>query len=97
VIFSVGIFLGLFEKAFLRPGAGLLMTSIGVVLLPQLLQVESQLAQYIAGLGQQVAVALITLAPMFNLRQKEEHRGRQVFPTGGAKYKHGRLVLSRNR
>jgi O-antigen polysaccharide polymerase Wzy len=97
VIFSVGIFLGLFEKVFLRPGAGLLMTSIGVVLLPQLLQVESQLAQYIGGLGQQVAVALITLAPMFNLQRNEAHRGRQVSLIGGANYKHGRLVLGRNR
>jgi hypothetical protein len=97
VVFCVGMFLGLFGKVFLRPGSGLLMTSIGVVLLPQLLLVESQLAQYLGGLGQQVAVALIALAPMINLQRNEAHRGGQVFLTGGTNYKHGRLVLGRNR
>jgi hypothetical protein len=93
VIFSVGIFLGLFEKAFLRPGAGLLMTSVGVVLLPQLLQVESQLAQYIGGLGQQVAVALIALAPMFDPIGMKRIAGRG----GNPNYKVGQTVPARNR
>lgn len=71
VMFGLGILLGTFDKIFLRPSSGLLLNSIGVSLLPGLLLVESQLAQYIAGLGQQIVVALIAFAPMYDL-----HRGR---------------------
>ena len=97
VIFCVGIFLGLFGKIFLRPGSGLLMTSIGLALLPQLLQVESQLAQYLGGLGQQVVVALIAMAPMFDLKGKESHRGARAFFAANTDYKAGQPVLTRNR
>ena len=75
VMFCLGILLGLFDKIFLRPRSGLLLNSIGVALLPQLLPVEAQLAQYIAGFGQQIAVALITLAPMFDLHRNAKHQG----------------------
>jgi len=97
VIFCIGIFLGLFDKIFLRPSSGLLLNSIGVVLLPQLLQVESQMAQYLAGLGQAVTVALITLAPMINLHRNEAYRGARAFFAAGTNYKEGRPVLARNR
>jgi hypothetical protein len=97
VMFCLGILLGLFDKIFLRPSSGLLLNSIGVSLLPGLLPVDAQLAQYIAGVGQQVAVALITLAPMFDLHQNESYRGAQSFFAAGTNYKEGRPVLSGNR
>ena len=59
----------MFFKVFLRPSAGLLLNSIGVSLLPVLLPVDPQLAQYIAGLGQQILVALIVFAPMFDIHR----------------------------
>ena len=96
VMFFLGILLGLFDKIFLGPGSGLLLNSIGVALLPQLLPVEAQLAQYIAGFGQQVAVALITLAPMFDLHWNKAYRGaRSLF--AGTNYKEARPVLTGNR
>jgi len=91
VMFCLGILLGLFDKIFLRPRSGLLLNSIGVALLPQLLPVEAQLAQYIAGFGQQVAVALITLAPMFDLHRTES------FFAAGTDHKEGRPLLTANR
>jgi O-antigen polysaccharide polymerase Wzy-like protein len=97
VLFCLGILLGLFDKIFLRPSSGLLLNSIGVVLLPQLLQVEAQLAQYIAGFGQQVALALITMAPMFDLHRNEAYRGARAFFAAGTNYKKGRPVLTGNR
>src|ERR1017187_6589087 len=92
VIFFLGLFLGLFDKVFLRPGSGLLLNSIGVVLLPELLQVESQLAQYIAGFGQQVLVALITMSPMLDLHRNKIYRGSRASVGVGPVYKDGRLL-----
>jgi hypothetical protein len=94
VLFFIGLFLGFFDKVFLRPGSGLLLNSIGVVLLPELLQVESQLAQYIAGFGQQVLVALITLSPMLDLHRNKIYRGSRTSVGVGPHYKDGRLLGS---
>jgi O-antigen polysaccharide polymerase Wzy len=97
LMFCLGIVLGLFDRIFLRPSSGLLLNSIGVTLLPGLLIVDAQLAQYIAGVGQQVAVALIALAPMFDLRRNELHRGTRSFFTPAPTYKDGRSTLIGNR
>jgi hypothetical protein len=97
VMFCLGIFLGLFDKLLLRPGSGLLLNSVGVALLPQLLPVEPQLAQYIAGIGQQVLVALITLAPMFDLHRNESHRGARSFFAGSTNYREARPVITGHR
>jgi hypothetical protein len=79
VMFCLGIFLGLFDKLLLSPRSGLLLNSVAVALLPQLLPVEGQLAQYISGFGQQVGIALITLAPMFDLRRNQPYRRARSF------------------
>jgi hypothetical protein len=63
VIFPLGIFLGSFERIFLRSNSGLLFSCLGAVLVPQLLAIESQMAQYVAGLAQQIALVLLVLIP----------------------------------
>jgi len=84
VMFCIGVLLGLFDKILLRPRSGLLLNSIGVSLLPGLMPVDPQLAQYFAGVAQQVAVALIALAPMFDLHRKESYRAARSFFAAGA-------------
>jgi hypothetical protein len=96
VMFCLGILLSLFDKVFLRPRSGLLLNSIGVALLPHLLPVEAQLAQYLAGFGQQVAVALIALAPMVDLHRNESSRGARSFSAARTDQKE-RPVLTGNR
>jgi hypothetical protein len=96
VMFCLGVFLGLFDRIFLRLRSGLLLNSIGVVLLPHLLPVESQLAQYLAGFGQQVAVALIALAPMFDLHRSEASQRARIFFAARTDQKE-RPLLSGNR
>jgi hypothetical protein len=64
VMFSLGVFLGVLKKLFMRKASGLLLSSIGVALLPGLLAVESQMAVYVSGLVQEVLFALIALAPV---------------------------------
>jgi len=64
VMFSLGVFLGVLKKLFMRKASGLLLSSIGVALSPGLLAVESQMAVYVSGLVQEVLFALIALAPV---------------------------------
>jgi hypothetical protein len=94
IMFCMGLLLGMFDKVFLRTGSGLLLNSIGLVLLPQLLQVESQLAQYIAGVGQQIVVALIVMAPMFALHRIKRHQGPRDFHATGPNRRQGYPALS---
>jgi len=78
VMFCLGFGLGVFQTVFLRVASGMLLSSIGVALLPGFLSVESQMAVYVAGLVQQVAFALIILAPVLVLRSGERGQGRDA-------------------
>jgi O-antigen polysaccharide polymerase Wzy len=64
IMFPLGIFLGSLQRIFLHADSGLLFSSVGAVLVPQLLAVESQMAEYVAGLAQQVFVVLLVLIPV---------------------------------
>jgi hypothetical protein len=73
-----------------------LLNSIGLALLPQLVPVEAQLGQYIGGIGQQVAVALIALAPMFDLHRHDNYREGRSF-AASTSYGARRSALGGNR
>jgi hypothetical protein len=68
VIFPLGLFLGTFERIFLHADSGVLFSCVGAVLFPQLLAIESQMAQYVAGLAQQIALILLVLIPTLEAR-----------------------------
>jgi len=68
VIFPLGLFLGTFELIFLHADSGVLFSCVGAVLFPQLLAIESQMAQYVAGLAQQIALILLVLIPTLEAR-----------------------------
>jgi hypothetical protein len=70
IIFPLGIFLGTLQRIFLRADSGLLLSSVGAVLVPQLVAVESQMAEYVAGLAQQVFVVLLVLIPVLKSRAR---------------------------
>lgn len=74
IMFPLGIFLGSLQRILLHADSGLLFSSVGAVLVPQLLAVESQMAQYVAGLAQQVLVVLLALVPVL----KSQGQGRAV-------------------
>jgi hypothetical protein len=90
------MFLGLFDKIFLRTSSGLLLNSIGVVLLPQLMSVEAQLAEYLGGFGQQIVVALIVMLPLFDLHRRT-YRGLQTLFAADINCNNGRPALSGDR
>jgi len=74
IMFLAGVFFDLYQRTFLSAKSGALMTAIGVILIPQFLAVEAQLAQYLGGIVQQVAVTLIVMLPIIRLRQSERRR-----------------------
>jgi hypothetical protein len=70
IMFLLGIFFDFFQNTFLSRASGQVLTALGIVLLPQFLAIESQLAQYVGGIIQQVLLALIVMLPALSLRRK---------------------------
>ena len=67
IMFLLGIFFDFYQTTFLSLKAGPLLQAVGVVLLPTFLSIESQLAQYLGGIIQEVAVILIVMLPAIKL------------------------------
>lgn len=70
IMFLLGMFFDFFQSTFLSKHSGQLLTSLGIVLLPQFLTIESQLAQYLGGIAQQVLFTLIIMLPAMSLRRR---------------------------
>jgi len=70
VMFLLGVFFDFYQSTFLSKQSGVLLTALGVVLLPQFMAIESQMAQYLGGIVQQIALALIVMLPALNLSRK---------------------------
>jgi hypothetical protein len=67
IMFLAGIFFDFYQRTFLASTSGALMTAVGVILIPQFLAVESQMAQYLGGIVQQVVVTLLVMLPIISL------------------------------
>lgn len=72
IMLPLGVFLGSFQRIFLQADSGLLFSSLGAVLIPQLLGIESQMAEYVAGLVQQISLVLLIVIPTLESRPKQE-------------------------
>ena len=79
IMLLMGIFFDFYGKFFFSKGSGLVLTSLGIVLLPQMLAVESQMAQYLGGIVQQAAFALLILLPAIRLRRKTQAMAMPAF------------------
>lgn len=86
IMFPLGVFLGSFERIFLHADSGLLFSSLGAVLIPQLLSIESQMAEYVAGLAQQIFLVVLVLIPTLEsrARKKEFRRPVGLYPVSGS-------------
>jgi hypothetical protein len=67
VMFLVGAFLDWFQYSFLDQNSGLLLNAIGVAIFPSFLSIESQMAQYLAGTIQALALSVFVMAPVMKL------------------------------
>ncbi len=67
IMFLLGVFFGFYQQSLLGKSSGLLMSSLGIALLPQMLGIESQMAAYLGGIVQQVLFSLLVLLPIIRL------------------------------
>jgi hypothetical protein len=68
IMFLVGIFFELYRRLFLFKSSGFFLVAVGIVLLPSIMAVESQMAAYFGGLVQQVVFTLIVFLPALRMQ-----------------------------
>jgi hypothetical protein len=71
VMFLLGVFFDFFQTLCFSKTSGVLWMALGMVLLPQLLAIESQMAQYLGGMVQQVVFTLLVMLPAFQFRTNQ--------------------------
>jgi hypothetical protein len=78
IMFVLGIFFDFYQRMFLSRNSGILLTSLGIILLPQFLAIDAQLAQYLGGILQQIVFTLLVMLPAlkFTLRSHKLRSGR---------------------
>jgi hypothetical protein len=64
IMFLMGLFYSIYQEFFFTTNSGLLMTSMGIALLPQMISIESQMAAYLGGLLQQIFLTLVIFLPV---------------------------------
>jgi hypothetical protein len=74
VMFLIGVFFDCYGRIFLTSTSGQLMNAIGIVLLPQMITIESQLATYLGGITQQVLFTLLVFLPVIKLTRSRPSR-----------------------
>ena len=67
IMFLLGIFFDFYQTTFLSIKSGPLLQAVGVVLLPTFLSIESQLAQYLGGIIQEVVIIIIVMLPAIKM------------------------------
>ena len=72
IMFLIGLLLGFYERTLLAPESGLLFCGLGLGLLSGLLAVESQAAQYLGGLLQQIALFFLVALPVVRRRKRSQ-------------------------
>ena len=78
VMFLMGIFLAVFQMVFFMPKSPMVLNAIGIAMLPPLLNIESQLVQYLGGFCQQILVAYLIFLPVTARFGKKKTAGQGV-------------------
>jgi oligosaccharide repeat unit polymerase len=68
VMFLLGMFFDLYKRLLLSKGSGVFMIAIGIVLLPLMLSLESQMATYLGGIFQQVVFTFLVFLPAIRFK-----------------------------
>lgn len=82
VMLIVGLLLNFIRRYFLDANQGEFLRCLGIALLPNLLIVESQAAQYLSGIVQAVLLTVVILMPALRLARPATIRNSALRPTG---------------
>src|SRR5258708_5377507 len=80
VMFLLGILLGAVQRGLLGPRSSPLLAAFGVVLILQLVVIEGQIAQYIGGLAQHLAMGVGVFLPAVRFQSKTRRPGVALSP-----------------
>jgi hypothetical protein len=97
IMFLMGVFYDVYRNLFFVQSSGLLMTGLGIALLPQIINGEAQIAVYLAGLVQQVLLTLIIFSPVIRWKRQPPPLKVSLLPpnrTQGVTYMKPSLVES---
>lgn len=72
LMFLLGIVLEFYQRTFLAPDSGIFLTALGIVLIPQFLGIELQLAQYLGGVVQQILLTVVVMLPIIRFRYRSK-------------------------
>lgn len=64
VMFVIGIVLSYYQQLFLSVNSGAFLFGIGIALVPQVLAIEGQLAQYLSGMVQEIIFCAVLFSPI---------------------------------
>jgi hypothetical protein len=78
IMFLMGIFFDFYAKFFCESAKGMVLSTLGIVLLPQMLAIESQMAAYIGGIVQQVVLTLIVFLPALKIGKPVDRKSSQM-------------------
>jgi len=78
IMLLMGIFYDAFQNLFFRNASDVLMTGLGIALLPQIINGEAQMAVYLGGIVQQVAFTLLVFSPVIRWRANPDNLSRFV-------------------
>ena len=67
-MFFIGMLLDSWNETLLSKSAGALALGIGIAMLPQLVAVETQMAQYVSGILQSIFLTVLVFVPIMRLR-----------------------------
>jgi hypothetical protein len=73
IMFLIGVFYDVYRKILFSHNSGLLMVGLGLALLPQLINIESQMAVYLGGIVQQVIFTLLIFSPVIRWRSQQSN------------------------
>lgn len=69
IMLGIGIVLGIYERSFVARDSSALFLGIGIALLPGFLGIESQMAQYLAGVVQKILLTILVFLPVIQTRE----------------------------